>query len=168
MDTNFFELIFRFSMTLCVVILSISLFNYYMEENVMLKSSFISGEGPELPSFTTCYRFYDERFKPDFGKNASFDDFMDQEKDLKNYILEAEFLYTSPINKTRTSDNLLDKKYDKYWKASYYLQAQGDHYYGISRCITLDSPIEKLEFPNDLWVRKSYFLPTILNLPLHD
>ena len=148
-------------MTLCVVILSISLFNYYMEENVMLKSSFISGEGPELPSFTTCHRLYDYRYKPDFGNNASFDDFMNQVKDLKNYILEAEFLYTSPINKTRTSTNLLDKKYDKYWEPSYYLQAQGNHYYGLSRCITLDSPVERLEFPNDLWVRKSYHLPTI-------
>ena len=153
-------------MTLCVVILSISLFNYYMEENVMLKSSFISGEGPELPSFTTCYRSYYPSTKPNFGENASFDDFMNQVKDLKNYILEAEFLYTSPINKSRTSINLLDKKYDKYWEPSYYLQAQGNHYYGLSRCITLNSPIERLEFPNDLWVRKCHFLPTMLNLAL--
>ena len=135
-----------------------------MEENVMLKSSFLTDKGPELPSFTTCYR--DQRIKPNFGENASFDDFMNQVKDLKNYILEAEFLYTSPINEDRTSINLLDKKYDKYWKPSYYLQAQGDDYYGISRCITLDSPIERLEFPNDLWVRKSHFLPTMLNLTL--
>ena len=96
-----------------------------------------------------------------FDKNATFVDFMNQIIDLKRFILVAEFLYASPINKTRTSTNLLDKKYDKYWKASYYLQAQGDDYYGLSRCITLDSPIERLEFPNDLWVRKSYHLPTI-------
>ena len=153
-------------MTLCVVILSISLFNYYMEENVMLKSSFLMDKGPKLPSFTTCYRSYYQSIKPNFGENASFDDFMNQVKDLKNYILKAEFLYTSPINENRTSINLLDKKYDKYWEPSYYLQAQGNHYYGLSRCITLNSPIERLEFPNDLWVRKSHFLPTMLNLAL--
>ena len=78
---------------------------------------------------------------------------MNQITDLKRFILVAEFLYASPINKTRTSTNLLDKKYDKYWEPSYYLQAQGNYYYGLARCITLNSPIERLEFPNDLWVR---------------
>ena len=124
-----------------------------MEENVTLKSSFQIGKGPELPSFTTCYRTYSE--KPNFNKNATFDDFMNQMTDLKRLILVAEFLYASPIKKTRTATNLLDKKYDEYWEPSYYLQAQGNYYYGLSRCLTLNSPIERLEFPNDLWVSKS-------------
>ena len=125
------------------------------------KSTISLIKGPELPSFTTCYRTYTE--KPNFDKNATFVDFMNQMTDLKRFILVAEFLYASPINKTRTSTNLLDKKYDKYWEPSYYLQAQGNYYYGLARCITLNSPIEQLEFPNDLWVNKNHNNSNYLN-----
>ena len=47
------------------------------------------------------------------------------------------------------------------WEEAYYIQAQNDEYNGLSRCVRLTSPIERLTYPNDLWVskylKKKYF-----------
>ena len=49
------NLIFRCFMILCVVILIILSLYYYIQEDVILKTSYIEA-GAELPSYTICFR----------------------------------------------------------------------------------------------------------------
>ena len=69
---------------------------------------------------------------------------------MRDFILEASYQYKSPIDENRTEINLLQNA--SLWEEAYYIQAQNDEYNGLSRCVRLTSPIERLTYPNDLWV----------------
>ena len=71
---------------------------------------------------------------------------------MRDFILEASYQYKSPIDENRTEINLLQNA--SLWEEAYYIQAQNDEYNGLSRCVRLTSPIERLTYPNDLWVTK--------------
>ena len=52
------------------------------------------------------------------------------------------------FSSTRTTIDLLDQKDNKeIWQESYYLHTK--FFYGISRCVTINSPVKTLIKPND-------------------
>ena len=86
------------------------------------------------------------------NRSSSFEYFMNISSSMRDFILEASYQYKSPIDENRTEINLLQNA--SLWEEAYYIQAQNDEYNGLSRCVRLTSPIERLTYPNDLWVSK--------------
>ena len=146
------NLIFRCFMILCVLILIILSLYYYLQEDVILKTSYIE-TGAELPSYTICFRSSsrerNELFKY-INQSSSFEYFMNISSSMQDFIIEASYQYSSPIEENRTEINFLQN--ESLWEEAYYIQAQNDEYNGLTRCVRLTSPIERLIYPNDLWV----------------
>ena len=148
------NLIFRCFMILCVLVSIIVTLYYYLREDVILKTSYIE-TGAELPSYTICFRSIERNSLYKYvNRSTSFEYFMNISSSMRDYIIEASYQYTSPIEENRKEINFLQNT--SLWEEAYYIQAQNDEYNGLTRCVRLTSPIERLIYPNDLWVTNSY------------
>ena len=91
------NLIFRCFMILCVLVSIIVTLYYYLQEDVILKTSYIE-TGAELPSYTICFRSSsierNELYKY-VNRSTSFEYFMNISSSMRDFIIEASYQYTS-------------------------------------------------------------------------
>ena len=124
-----------------------------------LSSKYEHNEGLSLPSYTFCFGPQKEnsRFKGfEITPNFTFDDFMESSSSVKEYIYKANYYYKSPMTKeTGARIDILDMEFDHLWEESFYLQSTLD-YFGINRCLTLNSPEEKLGRFKNFFVSINY------------
>ena len=126
-----------------------------------LSSKYEPNHGMPLPSFTFCFGFQKDgstlkkfEINPDF----TFADYMESLPSMKNYLYRANFYHESPMmEKTGIRVNILEEKFSHLWEESFYLQSTLD-YYGINRCLTLNSPEEKLGRYKNLEVNTKFLL----------
>ena len=96
----------------------------------------------QLPSMTICFRKYDDFGKaPKIDQMVTFDEFMETSKSVKDILISAKFSYFGPNDKNKEAYDLLTDEYSDIFEESYFLNAFFGSYYGLNRCLTINSPI---------------------------
>ena len=143
---------------LFVVILILRIEKLTLQETG-LSSKYELNEGLSLPSYTFCFGPQKEnsKFKGfEITPNFTFNDFMESSSSVKDYIHKANYYHKSPmIKETGARIDILDMEFDHLWQESFYVQSTLD-YFGINRCLTLNSPEEKLGRFKNFFVSTNY------------
>ena len=91
---------------------------------------------------TICFRKYDDFGKaPKIDQTVTFDEFMETSKSVKDILISAKFSYFGPNDKNKEAHDLLTDEYSDIFEESYFLNAFFGSYYGLNRCLTINSPI---------------------------
>ena len=91
---------------------------------------------------TICLRKYDDFGKaPKMDEKVTFDEFMETSKSVKDILISAKFSYYGPNDKKKEAYDLLSKKYSHTFEEAYFMNAFFGKYYGLIRCLTINSPI---------------------------
>ena len=139
---------FKFGLE-CVLIIALIFLTYLRWSKLLLEETSLSlsyqDKGIEFPSLTICFRAYNDFSKaPIMNENSTFEDFMKSSKSVKTILNKAEFKYYGAIDKKRQLFDFLDKGFEDRLDEMCYLVANGN-FYGLNRCLTLNSPIIEKE-----------------------
>ena len=127
--------------------------------------------GIQLPSMTICYRAYEDySTAPKMDESVTFKEFMETSRSVKDLIVKAELYIYGPNEKKRPMYDFLDAHNSDFFEESCYLVAKQEYYYGLNRCLTLNSPITERIIFKDAHVskvKKSYLFQSKLLIFLH-
>ena len=135
-----------FQFLLIVALLVLTYFRFYKlyQEEVSLSNSYEnSGQGIHFPSMTLCYRGYHDFSKaPKMNESVTFKEFMESSLSVKDLLVEAVFFVYGPNERNRRKFDFLDINSGHLFEESFYLVANRQ-YFGLNRCLTLNSPISE-------------------------
>ena len=89
-------------------------------------------------------------------ETVTFKEYMQTSRSVKDLFVEAKFLVYGPNDRNRKEFNFLDHNSSYLFDESFYLVAN-QQYFGLNRCLTLNSPISEGVIFKDAYV--SNFLP---------
>ena len=113
------------------------------EETSLSNSYENSSQGIQFPSMTICFRGYQDYSKaPKMDESVTFKEYMETSHSVKDLLVEAKFFVYGPNDRHRKNFNFLDVNSSHLFEENFYLVAN-QRYFGLNRCLTLNSPISE-------------------------
>ena len=113
------------------------------EETSLSNSYENSNQGIQFPSMTICYRGYQDYSKaPKMDETVTFKEYMQTSRSVKDLLVEAVFFVYGQNDRNRKKYDFLDLNLSYLFEESFYLVAN-QNYFGLNRCLTLNSPISE-------------------------
>ena len=148
--------ILQFLLVIALIIVTYNRWVKLSREETSMSNSFEdSSFGIQLPSMTICYRAYEDySTAPKMDETVTFKEFMETSKSVKDIIVKAELYVYGPNDRERQKYDFLEGEIADSFEESCYLVAKQEDYFGLNRCLTLNSPITESIIFKDAYVSK--------------
>ena len=146
--------ILQFLLVIALIIVTYKRWVKLSREETSMSNSFEdSSFGIQLPSMTICYRAYEDySTAPKMDETVTFKELTS--KSVKDIIVKAELYVYGPNDRERQKYDFLEGEIADSFEESCYLVAKQEDYFGLNRCLTLNSPITESIIFKDAYVSK--------------